>query len=138
MKINIKSDDDIKNDKLHTSRWLLTINTNKAVKSLKDPIVIQFKRHIRNILTHFDEYVKTNGNYRPDPTMITELQPIYEIGPKYHRYHTHIIVTIQHNSNISIDLDALREELPGYYINSTFIRASVDLDKLLNYIRQDM
>jgi hypothetical protein len=124
-------------DKLKQSTFLLTINSNQVVTSMKDPFVRTFKQQIHTILSNIPEYIAVNSGFIPDPEMIINIRPVFEIGEKQKRLHVHVVIDIKHNSNIKIDTGKITEQ-SGYYCNSTYIRGHVDLQRALRYIKKHM
>lgn len=135
-KHNIKiRDNDDDNEKLNTSMFLLTINTNQAIeKNSKE--YNKFKKTISNICNNITDYIMTVHGAHPDDEMNIDLQPSIEIGSKYHRLHSHIYISIEHNSKVQIDRSKLQELLPGYKIDARFIRAAGDITRIKNYIKK--
>ena len=118
-------------EKMHTSMFLLTLNSNTEGENKK------FKKDIENVLNNFTDYISTRVNNHADNEMDIDLSPIFEVGTKVHRLHAHIKVVIKHNSNILIDTRKLQSEYPNYYINSTYIKGSGDFNRVLKYIQKN-
>ena len=126
-RIQLSTSDD---DKLKQSTFLLTINSNQVVSSIKDPFVKTFKQQIHTILNNIPDYIAVNRGFVPDPEMIINIRAEFEIGEKQQRLHTHCVIDIKHNSNIRIDTSKITEQT-GYYCNSTYIRGHSDLQRAL-------
>ena len=134
---NIKLNIDDNDDKLHNSTFLLSISSNQAVTSMKDPFVPIFKNQIANVLRNLPDYVKVVGNAIPDPEMEITIKSAFEIGEKYHRLHSHSIVSINHDSRIQLDrekFDAKFENL--YHVDFHFVKSSNDMNRMLRYLRK--
>lgn len=128
-------------EKIKTSLFLLTINSNQVITDKECNTVrrkmSEFKKEIRGILETIPEYIKVNGHAVPDDSMIINVKSFTEIGKKQNRLHCHAIVEIRHNSNIHIDVKKITE-ITGYYVNCTFMRSSGDINRMLAYIRKQI
>lgn len=122
-------------DKVHHSQFLLTINSNYAVSSPKDPFIKEWKNKVLELLQNLPDYVITNQGAIPDNQMIINIKPFFEIGEKQKRLHAHIDVTIDHNSNIKINSNKVAEDLQAY-VNCQYVRGSRDREKILAYLRK--
>ena len=128
--------EDADDEKLKSSRWLMTINSNVVTPSMKDPYVRKFKRQINRILEDIPQYIVPNKGFPPDPAMIVTCKPYLEIGPAQKRLHAHISVHVQHDSNVRIDCRAISEALGGMYVNVHHVKAENELRRILDYIRK--
>ena len=128
--------EDADDEKLATSQYLLTLNSNRVVVSMQDPYVAKFRRQVNQILENLPEYIVPNPGYEPDTEMIVTATPFLEIGGKQHRLHCHAHVVIKHNSNIRLDCGAISAELHGAYCNARHIKGSNELQKVLRYLRK--
>ena len=133
----ISLDIDNNSDKVKTSLFLLTINSNKAVMDKKEPFIKEFKAKIKDILENIPNYIKTVNHAVPDPNMIINIKTFVEIGKKQHRLHCHCIVEVKHNSLIQLDSQKITKD-SGYYVNVQFMKSSNDLNKILSYIRKSI
>lgn len=134
--ISVKIDDD-DNEKIKTSMFLLTINSNKVVNSKKDPFVASFRKQIKELLQKLPDYIVVNANAVQDDNMVINVKSFVEIGKKQHRLHSHSIIEVKHNSNIRLDREKITAALGGYYVNVTFMRSSNDINRMLDYIKKN-
>ncbi len=123
-----------KDTKISASIYNLIINSNRTEQ---DVPLADFKKIVAKCLRGFEsqEYITTNPGYDPDESIEISLRPKFEIGGKYHRVHAQIAATFIHNSNIKINIDAIKKNLPeGYNVWAPLqVLASRDLTRLLRY-----
>jgi len=135
VRVLTEDDDDEKSKKSH---FLLTINSNKVVGSMKDPYVSKFKKRLNLVLQDIPEYVKITTGYLPDPALEVEIRPYLEIGERQKRLHAHCSVLIKHDTNLQLDCKKISEAFGGnVYVNSTYVRGNKDYEKALIYIRKN-
>jgi hypothetical protein len=140
-RIKVNIDDDKEEDKLKTSLFLLTINSNQVINKTthwkQDPQVKKFNKKIKILLDNIPEYIKVNANALPDNNMNINIKAFSEVGNKQHRLHIHVIIEVKHNSNIQIDTKKITAET-GYYTNVQYMRGSGDINRMLAYIRKQL
>lgn len=129
--------------KLHSSMFFLTINSQRTLldpnpntKYMElDPVYIEFSDRVYKVLEKMGDYTKVNKGKIPDDDMKITIDESFEIGPKLHRLHCHVIVDIKHNSNIHIDTQKIQDAIPNSYVSAEYIRGNDDIEKLLAYLR---
>ena len=130
-------------DKVKSSVYLLTINTNKALENLDDLYKTQFKTFVEFLLNKdnlIDNYIIEN--HGEDPRSIIESVQIehhYEISPKTNRLHAHGYINIQHNGHIKLNLEDMRALAKKIFNENIYINCSVSSDPsiaMLNYTRK--
>ena len=117
------------------SIYNIMINSNRTQEDIS---VHEFERIIYRCLLGFrtQEFITTNTGYDPDLTMrIAMERPAIEIGGKMGRVHCHIYTTILHNSNIRINIGAMKKRLPeGYNVSASLhLPASREMTRTLRY-----
>lgn len=121
-------------NKTAASIYNLIINSNKTELDMP---MSTFKKIIIECLKGFEDnsYIIFNEGHEPDDNMDIKLRPKFEIGSKYHRVHAQILTTIIHNSNIKINIDAIKARLPpGFNVWAPLqLMASRNLTRVLRY-----
>jgi hypothetical protein len=128
-KLTIKEDIE---EKINLSQFLITINSNRV----KDD---KFKQHCLKFFNNIHLFIDTREGYIPDKQMLINIQPYFEIGKKFQKYHCHSLITIKHNSNILINGEKLQyaANKMGYYINNRVIRGTANLQRVIQYMQKN-
>lgn len=110
--------------KLHISKFLLTVNSNIAAKNAEQAnrIANCLKRGISMaIKTNLQEVFKIKPPAKDvlnkETIKSIDVQANGEIGPKYHRVHSHALVTVKHYTLLQMDSAVLRNYLLQYCVN---------------------
>lgn len=131
-RVTVESDSSYKSK---ASGWLLTINSNKT---LADYSLQEFKRDITTFIQGFSgsDYFTVRQGYKPDPSMEVKVKFKSEISPKMKRLHCHLALYVEHNSNILLNYQAMKSNLPdGFNLGPPkFIRGVMDFNKVFGYI----
>lgn len=137
----VNYDDFNDNDKLHHSTFFVTINSNRVWdKTSKEGRA--YMRLVGDVLNNFGNYITHRQGF-DDNQMNINIKAATEIGGKFHRLHTHVVVQVDHNSNVSVNWKAIVQffedhGISGVLVQSKYIKGSGDLDKMLRYIRKQM
>lgn len=107
--------------KLHISKFLVTVNPNVAVRNVDQAnrLANCLKRGISMAIK---ENLQTVFKIKPPATDLMNSETIKsidvkvngEIGPKFHRVHSHAMVTVKHFTLLQMDAKALRQYLLHY------------------------
>jgi hypothetical protein len=127
---------DVDDEKLRTSIWFLTLNSNRE---LDDEDKAEFRRRALEMFQIFDQYVVPNEHATPDPEMKIKIKPHFETGEKRHRYHCHASIICDHNSNVRIAVEAIRSDYKedGWYLHVNSMRSVNELNRMAAYARKN-
>lgn len=126
--------------KLHISKFLVTVNSNVAVRNVDQAnrIADCLKRGIpRAIKEHATEvfFVKApaTDEINADTVKSIDVSASGEIGPKYKRIHSHALVTVKHYTLLQMNSKALKgllldyckdDEIKNLYVDIKFVPVS--------------
>lgn len=117
------------------SGFLITINSQRAYTDIDDArrAALWMRDTVSTIGEDFASYLKM---YRNDPEERVQVamddrqiqdgtvEPHIEVGKKFHKLHSHTVVTFSHSSRYSfrVDLAKLRADLPrGFHLDVKYI-----------------
>lgn len=96
-------------EKLFTSRWFVTINSNQANTPENKTKIDNFTKIIKRLVLSrmFLNFLQVNDEKDADKdkeSLITEgdVVGVFEVGKQRQLYHTHIDITLYHRSNFSL------------------------------------
>ena len=131
--------------KIKKSKLLVTINTNKTTKFIdKD----KFNECIKDTFSNNDNMkkiikIKIPSHDHSDK-FVGDTYVIYatEIGPKFHRVHSHVLLDITHKTNLHVDIPMLKQlikltcpEIDGdFKVDIRVIKD--DTASVINYLRK--
>jgi len=96
-----KSESKRKTD-IHTSQFLITVNPNSTD--------LKYESLLHEALDTFYENIEEFLN-AADPSKVDEIQEptaLVDIGPKFHRVHSHMFIRIIHRTKVQINLSKAR------------------------------
>jgi hypothetical protein len=101
-----------------SSTWYITINPNIAVFSKTE--AQHKKENLKQIVSEIFEqnlkdFVICDDEFTPQYIKDIDLQCAIEVGEKYHRIHCHLILSINHNTNLKLDYSKLRGSLKSKF-----------------------
>lgn len=116
-----------KKDKIHISKFLILVNSNKSAKSHEEhanEIADCLRDGIGRLLQeHSTELFKLHPSAKPgglDTIMDIKVRTAAEIGPKYHRIHVHSLITVKHRTLLQMRAEPFKEYLPQYCVSPFF------------------
>ena len=124
------------------TNFLLTINLNQAYKDPNDPNfqndVEVFDSVINNVLNNLDQYINLPSGHIWNDDLIKDVNVDYVIekGTLKHNLHTHILISVEHFTNIKLDYakikNKIKEELglPNFYIHNRIIKNNGNVNVL--------
>lgn len=136
--------------KTNKSHFFLTISTNQRYRDQQDPNLSNDEQclaeSVERILNNIGGYVKINTtehSWSKDHIKDVTSDYVVELGPKTRALHAHILVRIDHLSNIHLDYKKIKEAimsdlgLNNLYCKHKLVRASGD-DWILRYIDKNL
>ena len=135
-----------KNQKILSSNFLLTINTNQRYKETDkdlDNDIEVFDDTIKTILNNIGHYVTLPADHKFDEPYIKNVDIDYTIerGTKNNQLHIHIMFKFKHISKIQLNYAKIKEKLTkdlgleNVYMYNRLIRNSGS-DNILDYINK--
>ena len=135
----------VKNEKIKTSNFFLTINTNQSYQendeNLQNDIAV-FEECIKNILSNLNDYVKIDGGIWSDDFINdVDIDYVIELGPVKKHIHSHIMIKIKHKTKIMLDLQKIKSKiltelgLKNIYMNNKLMKTDSSIN-VLEYINK--
>ena len=135
-----------KNQKILSSNFLLTINTNQRYKEddkdLDNDIEV-FDNTIKEILNNIGSYITLPAEHKFDEPFIknVDIDYVIERGTKKGQLHIHIMFKIKHISKIQLNYAKIKEKLTkdlglkNVYMYNKLVRNNGS-DNILDYINK--
>ena len=135
-----------KNEKLLSSNFLLTINTNMRYKEddqhLENDIEV-FDKTVQEILNNIGSYVNLPAEHKFDEDHIKNVDIDYTIekGTKNNQLHIHIMLKFRHKTKIQLNYEKIKQKitkdlgLDNVYMYNRLIRNSGS-ENILDYINK--
>jgi hypothetical protein len=133
----VRIKDVIKREK-HLSRFLLTINTQQAgypIYQLKDAmngiyenLELFLKIKLNNKWIIYSDYLIDNPNSKLINLDETVIKPQIKVGKKFHKVHSHSLISIPHDTIVQLDRISIEKylekmlDLKGLHINIRYIK----------------
>ena len=136
----------VKNEKILSSNFLLTINTNQRYgdddEDLDNDIEV-FDETIKEILNNIPQYVNLPKNTPFDEEHIKNVDIDYTIekGTKNNQLHIHIMLKFRHKTKIQLNYQKIKTKitkdlgLKNIYLNNRLIRNSGS-ENILDYLNK--
>lgn len=122
-----------KNQKTKSSNFFLTINTNqqygKDAENLQNDLDV-FEDSVKEVLNNIDQYITLPAGvlFNEETIKDVDVEYVIEVGGKKHQIHTHIIIRIDHYTNVQLDYNSIKQKikndlgLDNLYVNNKLIR----------------
>ena len=135
-----------KNEKILSSNFLLTINTNQRYgdddEDLENDIEI-FDETIKEILNNIPSYVNLPKGIKFDEEHIknVDIDYVIEKGTKHNQLHIHAMIKFRHNTRIQLNYQKIKKKiitdlgLNNIYLNNRLIRNSGS-ENILDYLNK--
>lgn len=128
------------------SNFFITINTNRVVKSKKDPLVENLYNALTEWFNNIGDFITTTEGYPENDERDVKIKRIIEKGPDKGLLHAHINIEITHHSNIQLDIPETRRffieelDLNGIHMDVKVYKKSrlSDEDRILRYMLKDV
>ena len=136
----------VKNEKILSSNFLLTINTNQRYKDDDEDLdndIEVFDETIKEILNNIPQYVNLPKNTPFDEEHIKNVDIDYTIekGTKNNQLHIHIMLKFRHKTKIQLNYQKIKTKitkdlgLKNIYLNNRLIRNSGS-ENILDYLNK--
>ena len=136
----------VKNEKILSSNFLLTINTNQRYKDDDEDLdndIEVFDETIKEILNDIPQYVNLPKNTPFDEEHIKNVDIDYTIekGTKNNQLHIHIMLKFRHKTKIQLNYQKIKTKitkdlgLKNIYLNNRLIRNSGS-ENILDYLNK--
>ena len=135
-----------KNEKILSSNFLLTINTNQRYgdddEDLENDIEI-FDETMKEILNNIASYVNLPKGIKFDEEHIknVDIDYVIEKGTKHNQLHIHAMIKFRHNTRIQLNYQKIKTKiitdlgLNNIYLNNRLIRNSGS-ENILDYLNK--
>jgi len=135
-----------KNEKILSSNFLLTINTNQRYgdddEDLENDIEI-FDETMKEILNNIPSYVNLPKGIKFDEEHIknVDIDYVIEKGTKHNQLHIHAMIKFRHNTRIQLNYQKIKKKittdlgLNNIYLNNRLIRNSGS-ENILDYLNK--
>jgi len=135
-----------KNEKILSSNFLLTINTNQRYgdddEDLENDIEI-FDETMKEILNNIPSYVNLPKGIKFDEEHIknVDIDYVIEKGTKHNQLHIHAMIKFRHNTRIQLNYQKIKTKittdlgLNNIYLNNRLIRNSGS-ENILDYLNK--
>ena len=136
----------VKNEKIISSNFLLTINTNMRYQDddedLENDIEV-FDTTIKEVLNNISDYVNLPQGIPFDEEHIKNVDIDYTIekGTKHNQLHIHIMLKFRHKTNIQLNYQKIKTKitkdlgLKNIYLNNRLIKNSGS-ENILDYLNK--
>jgi hypothetical protein len=134
-----------KKEKIFSSNFFITINTQKTCESLNDPLLKRFKSCVGRIKRHTELFLRVrdgsqvieDGDLDDEKLLSLKFKSGIEIGSEQHRLHTHMLVAIQHKYNdVKINIPKLTQYVQTYCKIEENIMINVIPVKSSDYVKR--
>jgi hypothetical protein len=135
-----------KNEKILSSNFLLTINTNQRYgdddEDLENDIEV-FDETMKEILNNIPSYVNLPKGIKFDEEHIknVDIDYVIEKGTKHNQLHIHAMIKFRHNTRIQLNYQKIKTKiitdlgLNNIYLNNRLIRNSGS-ENILDYLNK--
>lgn len=132
-----------KNKATKHSNFFLTINTNQQYRNDQhlESDRNYFDGVINNISNNLKDYVKDSDNiWNEHNIKNVDVEYVCELGGKKQSLHAHVLIKIEHNTNIKLDFDKIKNKvkndlgLKSIHFKNYMIRDNNN--NVLNYINK--
>ena len=133
-------------DKVRTSAFFLTLNTNKSYKEGNDEHFYDdteiFDGVMTHILNNIDDFVLIpEGHWTDDYIKNTNVQYVIERGTTKGFLHMHSLIKVLHKTQVKLDLKKMREYvskelgITGIHIHVRIVKSNNE-DNIIQYLEK--
>ena len=140
-----KKERKINPDRVRTSAFFLSINTNQPYKPNVNDEHLQndsqiFEEVMVDILNHIDNYIIIpDGDWSDDKIVSTDVEYVIEVGSKKNMLHFHGLIKFKHKTSVKLDYKKLKQKicgelgLPNIHLDNKIVKANNE-DNIISYI----
>ena len=132
-------------DRIRTSAFFLSVNTNQPYKPNKNDENLQndsevFESVMTDVLNHIDQYIIIpEGDWNDDKIVSTDVEYVIEVGTQKNMLHFHGLIKFRHKTAIKLDYKKIKAKictdlgLKNIHLDNKIVKANNE-DNIIAYI----